>query len=420
MRNIVIVADCAGYRIRDFVDAAAALRCRAVVAAESGSPVADDDFIAVDFTDPDKAAQTIAAAAPDAAAIVAADDAGAVIVSLAAELLGLPANLPSAAAATRDKLEMRRLLSAAGVAQPEFRWAPAAGVVAAATELGLPVVIKPRRLSASRGVIRADDLAAVERAARWSQEIAASVGHDSADGLLIEEYVPGFELALEGILEDGRLDVLALIDKPVPLVGPYFAETILVTPSRLPDVTVAAVVDLVAAGCRALGLTTGPVHAEVRIPPDGDPRLIEIAARTIGGLCGRSITFGLLGESLETVVLRSALGEPNLDLSPARPASGVMMLPVENSGILDAVEGVAEVADLPGITAVEITAPRGRRIAALPEADRYLGFVFAAGGDAAEVEAALRAAAAGLTVVIDGEATGLELVQLGTGPGLTG
>ena len=170
------------------------------------------------------------------------------------------------------------------------------------------MVVKPRRLSASRGVIRANNPAEVVAAAEQADRIAVAAGSDPADGLVVERYVPGVEVAVEGLLIDGKLEVLAVIDKPVPLEGPYFAETIFVTPSRLPGAVIARATSLVAAGCAALDLVAGPVHAELRIPETGEPHLIEVAARTIGGLCGRSLAFGLLGETLETVELGARNG----------------------------------------------------------------------------------------------------------------
>ncbi|MCP3976855.1 MAG: ATP-grasp domain-containing protein [bacterium] len=406
MKTVVIVANCESYRVRDFVEAAETLRCRAVLASDAESPTASTDFVQIDLADHVAAAASIAAQVPDTDAVIAADDSGVVIAAHAAELLGLSHNSTRAAAATRDKLVMRDALRSAQTAQPGYRVGQPEHVASLAADLGYPVVIKPRRLSASRGVIKAHN----DSEARWAGDLATEVvlaaGHDPKDGLLVEEYVPGAEVAIEGLLHDGELTVLAVIDKPVPLEGPFFAETIFVTPSRLPAEQIESAIAVVADGCRALHLVSGPIHGEVRITPAGEARLIEIAARTIGGLCGRSLAFGLLGESLETIVLRGALGEPNPDTVPALPASGVLMLPVEDGGILNGIDGIERVSAIPGITAIEITATKGTRIDALPEADRYLGFVFAAGHDPSEVEGLLRRAASELTVVIDGEAVG--------------
>jgi hypothetical protein len=217
---------------------------------------------------------------------------------------------------------------------------------------------------------------------------------------VVESFVPGAEVAVEGLLRDGALDVLAVFDKPDPLDGPYFEETLYVTPSRHPDATVRAVHELVAAACRALGLVEGPVHAEARLPPDGAPVLLEVAARTIGGLCSRTLRFGL-GTSLEEIVLRHALGLPIRDLQRERTAAGVMMLPIHRRGVLRGVHGADAARTVTGVVGLEITIPVGKRVEPLPEGDRYLGFLFARGDTAESVERSLRDGAAILDIVID-------------------
>jgi len=216
--------------------------------------------------------------------------------------------------------------------------------------------------------------------------------------LLVEEYVTGDEVAVEGLLVHGRLDVLAVFDKPDPLVGPFFEETIYVTPSRLPPATLTRVTDLVAAAATALGLTEGPVHAEVRV--DGDRAwVVEVAARTIGGLCARALRFGA-GVALEELVLRHALGMSIDSLDRERSASGVMMLPIPQSGIFRAVHHQDAARAVPGIDGLEITVAPGREVRTLPEGDRYLGFLFARAETPAAVEQALRTAAATLEIEI--------------------
>src|SRR5207253_9746503 len=194
--------------------------------------------------------------------------------------IGLSCNPPQAVSASRDKAAMRRALAAAGVAQPEHRVATAGDDVAAlAAEVGLPCVVKPVSLSASQGVIRADDARAAEAASRRLRAILECAGEDAGGPLLVERYVPGGEVAVEGLLRAGRLEVLAVFDKPDPLEGPYFEETIYVTPSRLPEATLAAVAHSTEQACRALGLVDGPIHAELRINLAG-PCVIEVAARS--------------------------------------------------------------------------------------------------------------------------------------------
>ncbi len=403
VKRIVIVAAKESYRTGDFLAAASLLRIDAVVATDAVPPVAGRAQIQIDLAKPEKAAAVIAALEPRPDAVIAVDDQGVVVAAEAAAALGLKSNAPSAVRATRDKLVMRNLLDTERISQPRYRAAGPGEVVRAAKDLGYPVVVKPRVLSASRGVIRADGPTAAERAEERIRSILSSAGRNPQSRLLVEEYVPGDEAAVEGLMVDGSLEVLAVIDKPDPLTGPYFEETIYTTPSRHPDRVQQQVTLLAERAARVLGLYAGPIHAEARIPPDRDPVLVEIAARSIGGLCGRAFTFGIPKESLEVMILRSALGLPTVDTSPAKPATGVLMLPIPASGTLTAVEGIAAVLDIKGVDDVEITIPKGRPVVALPEGDRYLGFLFASGPDPATVEATLREAGNTLAVAIDGE-----------------
>jgi biotin carboxylase len=220
-----------------------------------------------------------------------------------------------------------------------------------------------------------------------------------SDGpLLVEQYVPGVEVAVEGLLRDGELTVLAVFDKPDPLEGPYFEETIYVTPSRLPPEALGRVAIVTARACAAIGLVEGPVHAEVRVDHER-VHVVEVAARSIGGLCARTLRFGA-GIALEELVLRHALGMPLDGIEREPDASGVMMLPIPAAGTLREVRGQDQARAVPGVTGLEITIPRGRTLVPLPDGDRYLGFVFARGDTPAAVEASLRAAHAALAVEI--------------------
>jgi biotin carboxylase len=283
--------------------------------------------------------------------------------------------------------------------QPPFRVVTRGGdVVAAAEEVGWPVVVKPVSLSASRGVIRADDPAGAEAAAARVWAILDEDCHPAEEPILVESYVPGEEVAVEALLRGGRLEVLAVFDKPDPLTGPYFEETLYVTPSRLPGEVQAEVARSVAGAAAAIGLTEGPVHAELRVDPEGRPWVLELAARTIGGLCARTLRFAA-GVTLEELVLRHALGLP-LDPRREEHAAGVMMLPIPRAGRLVAVHGQDEARAVPGVTALEISILPDRDVRPLPEGDRYLGFLFARASTPAAVEEALRAAHAQLEVEI--------------------
>lgn len=353
--------------------------------------VAPDRFVLIDCHAPEEAAGRLVhlASSTPVDAILAVDDRGTAPAALAAERLGLAHHTVAAIRTTNDKLILRQVLSQAEISQPRWRLLSSGedpGKVAG--EIGFPVVIKPRGLSASRGVIRADDEEEARSAASRIRGIQEEAGGAFDDPLLVEEYLDGFELAVEAIAWDAQIEVLAVFDKPDPLTGPFFEETIYVTPSRSPLEVQEEVGRMVMVAALDLGLTDGPIHAEVRVVGTR-PYLIEIAGRTIGGSCSRSLGFGLANTSLETLVLRHALGMPKH--LPRRPgADGVMMLPIPGVGTLHGVQGVEECRAVPGITDLEISIPLGERVVPLPEGSRYLGFLFAHAETPEQVEEALR------------------------------
>jgi biotin carboxylase len=384
----------ATYRAPDFITAASALGVEVIVASEEQPVLAEtmgDRAVVVQLDEPEAGAAAIEAldARRGIDAVVAVDDQGILLAAHAGERLGFPHNPPDAVARTRDKAAMRTALDAAEVSQPRFAVFDDPDDV---PDVGFPCVVKPTGLSASRGVIRADDPEQARNAARRAHEIAGG------GTLLVEEYVSGAELALEGLMREGRLEVLALFDKPDPLVGPYFEETIYVTPARVADDVSKQIERVVADAATALGLREGPIHAEVRV--DGDRVwVLEVAARSIGGLCARALRFGA-GISLEEVILRHALGRDLDGLAREATASGVMMLPIPRAGRLVAVHGKDAARAVPGVVGLEVTIPIGREIRPLPEGDRYLGFLFARADTPDAVESALRAAHAALEVEI--------------------
>lgn len=404
------------YRAPDFMDAARALGVEAIIASDHDQAMADsmgERALVVPFDDPEEAAARIVESARRAPldAVVPVDEAGVVPAALAARELGLPHNPPEAVAATRDKAVLRRALSGSTIRQPEFAVArPGGDVGSLAERVGLPCVVKPVSLSASRGVIRADTPAEAAAAAERVREVlrqadsGAEAPPDPDGPLLVEAYVPGDEVAVEGLLVGGRLEVLALFDKPDPMEGPYFAETLLVTPSRLPDAVQAEIRRVVAVAAEAIGLLEGPVHAEVRVDPARRVWFLELAARSIGGLCARTLRFGT-GMTLEEVVLRHAAGLPlrglARDLPPDEAAAGVAMLYPPRAGTLAGVDGVGEAEAVPGIESIELTLRPGAEVRPLPESSRYLGFAFARGASPEAVEASLRGAVAALEVVVE-------------------
>lgn len=405
MSRVLLVLPSATYRAPDFVEAAAKLGTELVVGSEHRQAMSKsmrDRAVVLSLRQPLRAADQVARLAERTPldAVVAVDDGGTRVAAFVAERLGLRGNPPEAVERTRDKAAMRAAFAEAGVPQPDYRvlrQGDDAGAVA--TELGFPVVVKPLSLSMSRGVIRADDADAAAEAALRIRAILADAGEEPAQRLLIERFVPGAEVAVEALLRDGELDVLAVFDKPDPLDGPYFEETIYVTPSRLPAEAHATVEREAARAAAALGLSDGPIHAELRM--DGDEVvMLELAARSIGGLCSRSLRFGL-GMSLEELILRHALDLPLDGIRREDRAAGVMMLPIQGDGLLRAVHGLEEARAVKGIGGVEITVAPGRRVRPLPEGDRYLGFLFAKCDTPAEAEAALREAHALLDVDIE-------------------
>jgi biotin carboxylase len=405
MDRVLLILPSATYRAPDFLAAARELGVPVTVASErraAMSATMGERALTLRLSDPARAAEQIAERARQTpfAAIVGVDDQGVMAAALGAERLGLPHNQPAAVARTRDKAAMRRALAQAEVPQPRFALlASGADATGVAHEVGFPCVVKPLSLSGSRGVIRADDAEQVRAAAERVRGILAAAREPAGAPLLVESYLPGVEVAVEGLLRAGRLEMLAVFDKPDPLEGPYFEETLYVTPSRLPAGILADVEAVTARAADAVGLREGPVHAELRV--DGERvSVLELAARSIGGLCSRALRFGA-GVSLEEVILRHALGLGLEALAREPTASGVMMIPIPGAGVLQGVEGQDEARAVPGIGGLEITIARGRPVAPLPDGDRYLGFLFARATSADAVERSLRAAHGCLRISID-------------------
>ena len=408
MPRVLLLLPTTTYRAGDFLEAAKGLDVEVVVASERPNVFQEAQpgrYLSLDFLNPDKAARQAIdfAATRPIDAIVGIDDATTVLAAALSAGLSLPHNSVASTAASRDKHQMRDLLSRDGVPVPSYVLRSLDDdPVLEARRMVYPCVVKPLMLSASRGVIRADDEGQFVGAVRRLEAIlrtpdAAALG-DIARQVLIEAFVPGREVALEGLLVRGELHVLALFDKPDPLDGPFFEETIYVTPSRLPAPVQTEIASCNARAARALGLQDGPVHAELRVGSRG-PSVIEVAARSIGGLCSRTLRFGT-GLSLEELILRHALGMGISSLTRERQAAGVMMIPIPRAGVLKEVRGQVEARSVSGIEEIAITAHPGEDLVPLPEGARYLGFIFARAGSPERVEAALREAHRRLTFVV--------------------
>jgi formate-dependent phosphoribosylglycinamide formyltransferase (GAR transformylase) len=407
--RLLLLIPTTSYRVGDFLAAARGLDVRVTVGSDRRQVLeaySQGGTVTLDFGDLERGTAQIVDFARDhrLRAVVATDEETTRLAARASEALGLPHNPVAAVEAATDKLRFRQALAAAGLPSPAFTPlsldddpAEAAGRVA------YPCVLKPLSLSASRGVIRADDPASFAAAFRRIEALLDSLPGAGRD-LIVEGFVPGPEVALEGLLIGGRLHLLALFDKPDPLDGPFFEESLYVTPSRLPAAAQDAVADATAAAVGALGLREGPIHAELRLGA-AMPVPVEVAPRSIGGLCARTLRFGA-GIRLEELILRHALALPIETLErEARPV-GVMMIPIPRAGRLAQVGGLEAARGVAGIEEVTITIPLGQTVVPLPEGNRYLGFIFARAETPEAVEAALREAHRRLDFVIEGEPGG--------------
>src|SRR5256885_6644368 len=401
--RLLLLLPTASYRTAAFVEAARRLGVDLTVASERPSTFQDANprgLLTLDLSDPARAAREARAFAEQHPlhGVVGVDDDTAVVAAAIAGELGLVGNDVAAAKAARDKHEQRTLLAAVGVPVPRFtRYGVDDDPRRLAAGVSYPCVLKPLRLAASRGVIRADTpeafVAAFRRVARVLEQAggemrdarcveagASRIPHPASRFILVEDFVPGREYALEGLLIAGELRVLALFDKPDPLDGPYFEETIYVTPSRLPADQQRAVAACVERAAAALGLREGPVHAELRVNASG-PWVIELAARPIGGPCSGALHLrnpdagsGVRDASLEEIVIRHALGMDLPALERGQRASGVMMIPVPaGGGGLREVRGVEAARAVPQVEEVVITAHPGQELVPWPEGARYPG-----------------------------------------------
>jgi biotin carboxylase len=373
--RILLIASTTGYQVHSFADAAARLGINLVLATDRchvlENPWGDDAIAIADGLD------ALAMRGPFNG-IVAVGDQPAFIAAQVAERLGLRFSPPAAVAAAKDKFLARRKFRDAGLLVPTFE------LIGDDTNPPYPCVLKPTTLSASRGVIRANNPQEFRAALA---RIAKIVG---SEPIQVESFIPGREFALEGLLTRGHLQMLALFDKPDPLDGPFFEETIYLTPSRESAAVQSAILETTSCAATALGLTDGPIHAEMRVN-DAGVWMLEVAARPIGGLCSRVLLFDQ-SASLEEILLRHAIGEDVSNVRLQHGAHGVMMIPIPSAGVYAGVDGIEQARAIPGVEDVVITAKEGQMMLPLPEGASYLGFLFARSGAAAEVDQSLRRA----------------------------
>ena len=403
MKRVLLLLPSNSYRVAAFVAACADLDAHVITgvdATQASAQFGDRRVMQFNFSNPALGAQEISDFAKDNPldAIVPAEEDAVLLAAHAAQKLGLTHNSVDAVAATRDKFKLRKLLTSAGLSQPAFKLLPEAKDLKDFDPLEFPCVVKPTSLSASRGVIRVDDASQMKEALARISDILAGLAADTPH-ILVEEYLPGEEVAVDGLMDKGELHVLALFDKPDPLTGPYFPETIYITPSRKSAAERTLITQTVASAAASLGLFHGPIHAELRIN-NGQVYLLEIAARSIGGRCGSSLRFAD-GYSLERLILGHAVGEEDLVYQREPCAVGVMMVPVLEAGILRSVQGLDVARGVAGVESVDITIPLGQRVTPLPEGHHYLGFIFARSSRPETAETSLRQAFESLNILID-------------------
>ena len=418
MPRVLLVAETTGYQIRSFAEAADRLGIELVLASDRCHVLDDpwrDRAIPVRFSDEAESVQAIRRALVDrpTSGVVAVGDRPALIAALAAEALWLSGSPPDAVRVAGNKLLTRLRLRQAELPCPWFTsTALDESAQTVAERVSFPCVVKPLSMSASRGVMRADTPDELEAAMTCARQLlrlpdVQALRDPATLTILVEQYLPGREVALEGVLTKGTLQTLAVFDKPDPLEGPVFEETIYVTPPAAgshagSDAGVRRFSEAVAAASAAIGLTDGPVHAECRLSAE-TVFVLEVALRPIGGLCAKALRFEAgTGEtlSLEEVLLRHAMAESVADVRREVPAAGVMMIPIPRDGLYKGVKGLKRARAVDHVEEVIITAKLDQRIQPLPDGGSYLGFIFARAEEPAEVVAALRMAHGHLTFEI--------------------
>ena len=414
MPRLLLLLPTTTYRAEAFLEAAQRLNLDVTIGSERGPASAEQQSSAVLALDFGHVENSVRKAVDFSQhhpidTVIGVDDHTAVLAAHISAALSLPHNSVASVSAASNKHRMRTLLRQQEVPVPHFTVFPIDGnPETLGGQVAYPCVVKPLILSASCGVIRANDgqefVGAFRRVMALLMGLGLAGREEGGRQILVEDFVPGKEVALEGLLTDGQLRVLALFDKPDPLDGPFFEETIYVTPSRLPTRIQQDIVACAAKAANALGLREGPMHGELRVNDRG-VWVIEVAARSIGGRCSQTLRFAA-DLSLEELLLRHALRMDIPSFERERHAAGVMMLPIPYGGILREVRGQAEARAVQGIEELTITAQPGQELVPLPEGTRYLGFLLARGDSPEAVETSLREAHRRLDVVVSAVPTG--------------
>jgi biotin carboxylase len=416
--RVLLLCTTTGYQAQAFADAAEKLGLDVVFGTDRCHVLDDpwgDDAIPLRFENPEENTRKIAEAVRERpfAAIIQIGDRATETAALASKTLGLLNHPPEAAEACHDKYLARGRMRQAGLNVPDYRRFPLDAdprqlLATGAITMDVSRVLKPLALSASRGVIRANTpeefVRAFERIRTLLKSPEVGVLREEASNFIqVETYVEGAEIAVEAIVDRGRLRVLAIFDKPDPLTGPFFEETIYVTPSRMSREAQQEIVAVLGKAAAALGLYHGPAHAELRLNPAGI-WVMEVAARSIGGLCSRALRFEIplvdKEVSFEELLIRLMLGLDVSRIYREDAASGVMMIPIPEAGFYQETLGIDEARSVGGIEDMVMTAKVSQKLVPLPEGSSYLGFIFARGSSPEFVEHALRQAHEKLRFVI--------------------
>ena len=413
MRRVLLISTTTGYQTRSFSEAAQRLGVDLVFATDRCHRLEDpwrDKAIPVRFHEEEAFVRAVREENQRCPfdGLLALGDRPAVFVALANEALGLSGHPPLAARRSGNKLETRKRFADAGLPCPVFReMSLESALEPALAEREFPCVVKPLALSGSRGVIRVDNPGELASAIRRVRRLLARADilqrrHRDDSKLVLESFIPGLEYAVEGVIEHGVLRVLALFDKPDPLNGPYFEESIYVTPSVAPVQTQRRIEQAVSGAVQALGLHHGPVHAECRVNDQG-VFVLEVAARPIGGLCAKTLRFVGRGGvvSFEELLLRHSLGESMSRYRRETAASAVMMIPIPRAGVYRRTDQITSASAVPGVVDLVITAKADQRLEPLPEGASYLGFIFARAREVADAVTAVRESHALLKIVIE-------------------
>ncbi len=401
--QILLVLPANTYRAQRFLDAARKLDVGVVIATDSDFSPPDYSNSVIDsfsFCDPKLAGANLAAEAKrrGISRVLAVDEAGVEVAEWTRTALEGRSVANPGILATRNKASLRKILQKQGIAQPrQFQISQSDDLFS--KEIEFPVIVKPSKGSGSLGVTLANDYQELEFSLEIVNNLVVTTNIDRQQ-IIVEEFIPGDEYAVEVLVEDFNPMILAVFEKPDPLDGPYFAETIYITPPRLDTENLTNLEDTVLKCIVALGVKEGPIHMELRLTPSFTWVPIDIAARSIGGNCSDALQF-TAAESLEELILKNVFAHKLSGITREHQASGVYMIPITKAGTLKQVDGIDEANKVRFVNKIEITLATGSKVLPLPYDNQYLGFIFAKAPTTTAVEKALREAYAQLDIKIE-------------------